>query len=97
MKAKDGFKPWNWGDKVWTDFKPNKGARGYQGTHQHKDYNGNRHGQFQVFWSDVVINKEGWYWISINYKNGAAIGPFESSYMAYHDAVEMEPVKDIQA
>jgi hypothetical protein len=83
----DGYRPWNWGMNK--KFKPNPYGRQYQGMHQFKDHEGTRHGSFQVFWSDVVQGREGWYWLSDKFNNDV-VGPFESSYMAYHDAIEQE-------
>ncbi len=76
-------RPWKTGN-YW-------GMKAYKGIHQFKDYaNGRRHGVFEVFWSEDIKGKEGWYWFSDSYNNGNPIGPFDTSYKAYHDAVDME-------
>ncbi len=87
----DGFIPWNWGVKVKTKFNPRHSAKGYVGTHKFKNEIGvRRKEEFNVLWCEDIIGKEGWYWFSIHFKEPLT-GPFETSYMAYHDAIEQKP------
>jgi len=94
----DGFRPHNWGIKM--SFKPKKTATGYQGYHQFKDDQGNQHGSFEIWWFDENDKQgeqdllAGWYWWPCFpgcLPDGETVGPFETSYMAYHDAVEQQP------
>lgn len=93
MKRDNSFRPWNWGARKYYNWTSKKSGNQYAGNHQFKDHYGNRHGAFKVIWFDGDTLETGWYWYELDNKGfpkPQIIGPFETSYMAYHDAVEKE-------